>query len=251
MELAQIEDPGIVGQAVANVLGVPDTPGQDAAEAVASYLGEHQVLVVLDNCEHLAGATAGLTEYLLAACPALTVLATSREALGVEGELNWQVPPLSLPDAGPKPTASALAASDAVKLFEQRAQLVLPSFRVTDDNAESSALLAYWPGRTRHADHDVQGILSCFMALRLPLSVRIATVPETSDLALVICERRVAGTSPDGERIRFSGRGCAVVRPQRDGAWRIAADAWEAGPELSAECWLSRWPDGCTTARSD
>ena len=97
---------------------------------------------------------------------------------------------------------------------------------------ESSALLAYWPGRTRHADHDVQGILSCFMALRLPLSVRIATVPETSDLALVICERRVAGTSPDGKRIRFSGRGCAVVRPQRDGAWRIAADAWSVGTEL-------------------
>ncbi|HYB49160.1 MAG TPA: AAA family ATPase, partial [Streptosporangiaceae bacterium] len=112
VELAQIEDPGIVAQAVASGLGVPDTPGQDATEAVASYLGEHRVLVVLDNCEHLAGATASLTENLLAACPALTVLATSREALGVEGELNWQVPPLSLPQAGPRPTASALAASD-------------------------------------------------------------------------------------------------------------------------------------------
>ena len=118
---------------------------------------------------------------------------------------------------------------------------------------EKDALLAHWP-EARHHDHgndDVRLALASFMALRLPLSVRIATVPETPDLALVICERRVAGTSPDGERIRFSGRGCAVVRPQRDGAWRIAADAWEAGPELSAECWLSRWPDGCTTARSD
>jgi hypothetical protein len=54
---------------------------------------------------------------------------------------------------------------------------------------EGSALLAYWPGRTMHADHDVRGTLACFMALRLPLSVRIVTVLETPDLALVICER--------------------------------------------------------------
>jgi predicted ATPase len=139
VELAQIEDPDIVGQEVATRLGVPDTPGQDAAEAVAEYVGEHQALVVLDNCEHLAGATARLTEDLLAACPALTILATSREALGVEGELSWQVPPLSLPEAGSAPTASALATSDAVKLFEQRAQLVRPSFRVTDENAAEVA----------------------------------------------------------------------------------------------------------------
>src|SRR5580704_14058505 len=116
VELAQIEDPGIVGQTLASRLGVPDTPGQDPAEAVAEYVGDHQVLIVLDNCEHLAGATASLSENLLAACPALTVLATSREALGVEGELNWQVPPLSLPETGPVPTAGDLAASDAVKL---------------------------------------------------------------------------------------------------------------------------------------
>src|SRR5580692_8323960 len=141
VELAQIEDPGIVGQTLASRLGVPDTPGQDPAQAVAEYVADHQLLVVLDNCEHLAGATAGLTENLLAACPALTVLATSREALGVEGELNWQVPPRSLPKAGPGSglTASALAASDAVKLFEQRAQLVRPSFKVTDENATQVA----------------------------------------------------------------------------------------------------------------
>jgi hypothetical protein len=98
-------------------------------------------MVVLDNCEHLADAAAVLTENPLASCPALTIPATSREALGVEGELNWQVPPLSLPEASPVPTAAALAASDAVKLFEQRAQLVRPSFRVTDDNAAAVAVI--------------------------------------------------------------------------------------------------------------
>jgi predicted ATPase len=133
--LAQIEDPAVVGQTIATTLGVPDTPGQDAAEAVAGQIADRPVLVVLDNCEHLAATAADVAEYLLAACPALVVLATSREALGVEGELSWQVPPLSLPKAEPTPTAATLAGSDAVQLFEQRAQLVRPSFRVTDENA--------------------------------------------------------------------------------------------------------------------
>ena len=133
--LAQINDPAIVGQAIATQLGVPDTPGQDAAEAVAEQIADHRMLVVLDNCEHLAEAAAHVAEYLLASCPALVVLATSREALGVEGELSWQVPPLSLPKAEPAPTAAALARSDAVTLFELRAQLVRPSFRVCDENA--------------------------------------------------------------------------------------------------------------------
>jgi predicted ATPase/DNA-binding SARP family transcriptional activator len=155
VSLAQIEDPGIAGQAVASQLGVPDTPGQDPVEAAAKHLADHQVLVVLDNCEHLAEAMAGLAECLLAACPALILLATSREALGVEGELSWPVPSLSLPPRPPvpaatgampvmsglagsaatAPTAASLAASGAVRLFEQRAQLVRPSFRVTDENA--------------------------------------------------------------------------------------------------------------------
>jgi predicted ATPase/two-component SAPR family response regulator len=133
--LAQTDAPAIVGQAVATQLGVPDTPGQDPIEAIAKHVAEHPVLIVLDNCEHLAEAAAGLAEYLLAACPALVMLATSREALGVEGELSWQVPPLSLPEVRSAPTASALASYDAVKLFEQRAQLVRPSFRITDENA--------------------------------------------------------------------------------------------------------------------
>jgi len=133
--LAQTADPAIVGQAVATQLDVPDTPGQDPVEAIAKYVADHPLLVVLDNCEHLAEAAASLAEYLLAACPALVVLATSREALGVEGELSWQVPPLSLPKGGPAPTAAELATSDAVQLFQQRAQLVRPSFRVTDENA--------------------------------------------------------------------------------------------------------------------
>jgi predicted ATPase len=135
VELAQIGDPGIVGPTIASRLGVPDTPGQDVSEAIAEHVADRPVLIVLDNCEHLAGAAAGLVEGMLAACPALVVLATSREALGVEGERSWPVPPLSLPAASAAATASLLARCDAVQLFEQRAQLVRPTFQVTDANA--------------------------------------------------------------------------------------------------------------------
>ncbi len=101
---------------------------------------------------------------------------------------------------------------------------------------ESSAVLACWPQswpRGKDDGHgDVRSTLTCFMALRLPLSLRITTVLEGTELALVICERRVAGAGPDGERVQLSGLGCAVLRPQPDGAWRIAADAWSVGTEL-------------------
>ena len=126
---------------------------------------------------------------------------------------------------------------------------------------EKGALLAYWPqcwprgddppgtprqgwprgddspGTPRGTSYDGNGndvgqTLASFMALRLPLSVRITSVLESPELALVICERRVAGTGPDGEQVRLNGQGCAVLRPQPDGAWRIAADAWSVGTEL-------------------
>ena len=93
------------------------------------------MLLVLDNCEHLAAAAAELAERLLGACPALTILATSREALGVDGERQLAVPPLALPQDSATPVASALAEFDAIRFFEQRAQLALPSFRLVDDNA--------------------------------------------------------------------------------------------------------------------
>jgi predicted ATPase len=97
----------------------------------SSHVGDHQVPVVLDNCEHLAGETALLTESLLAACPALTVLATSREALGVEGELNWQVPPLSLPKAGPGSDRGGTAAAPAGRRVADRGRRLAGGHRAS------------------------------------------------------------------------------------------------------------------------
>jgi predicted ATPase len=93
------------------------------------------MLLVLDNCEHLAAPAAELAYRVLAACPALSILATSRELLGVDGERQLAVPPLSLPRGDMTPAPSALVKFDAVRFFEQRAQLVLPSFKLADDNA--------------------------------------------------------------------------------------------------------------------
>ena len=124
VELGPVDNPDIVGPAVAGRLGVPETPGQDAAGAIAGHVlaqfADRPLLVVLDNCEHLAGAVADLAEQMLAECPLLSVLATSREPLGVEGERSWPVPPLD--------------GADAVRLFEDRARLVAPAFGVTEAN---------------------------------------------------------------------------------------------------------------------
>jgi len=135
VELAPIDDPAIAPQAVADALGVPEVPGQDATMTIAEHIGDRPVLLVLDNCEHLAAAAADLSDRLLRACASLSILATSRELLGVDGELSWPVPPLSLPGDDTSPAASTLAGFDAIRLFEQRAQLVLPSFRLADGNA--------------------------------------------------------------------------------------------------------------------
>jgi len=135
IELTSVSDPGVVAQEVASRLGVPDRPDLDAAAATADHIGESPILIVLDNCEQVAGSVAELAERLLMTCAALSILATSREVLGVEGERNWPVPPLSVPRPGVVPTLPAVAEFDAVRLFEQRAQLTVPAFQLSESNA--------------------------------------------------------------------------------------------------------------------
>ncbi len=135
VELAPLDDALIVAQEVASRVGVPDSPGEDPAAAITAHIADRQALIVLDNCEHLTSAVARLAEQLLAGCPGLAILATSREVLGIDGERNWPVPPLSLPGTSDQLSAAVLSEYDAVKLFEQRAQLIRPSFALTDENA--------------------------------------------------------------------------------------------------------------------
>jgi predicted ATPase/class 3 adenylate cyclase/DNA-binding CsgD family transcriptional regulator len=125
-DLAPITHPEVVPVAVARALGLPDQPGRSINETLLRYVRDRRMLVVLDNCEHLLECSAALVNDLLAASTTLTILATSREPLIVAGEVNWQVPSLSLAD-------------EAIELFADRARRARPDFAVTDANSENVA----------------------------------------------------------------------------------------------------------------
>jgi predicted ATPase/DNA-binding SARP family transcriptional activator len=122
VDLAPITDPALVPVAVARALALPDQPGRSTMDTLTHFIGDRQMLVVLDNCEHLLDASAALVTDVLAAAPGLTLMATSREPIGVAGEVTWRVPSLSLAD-------------EAIELFTDRARHARPDFAVTDDNA--------------------------------------------------------------------------------------------------------------------
>lgn len=134
VELSGVGDPGSVAQALADAVGVREEPGRALVDTLTDRLGAWHGLLVLDNCEHVVGACADLVGRLLQSCRHLTVLATSREPLAIDGETTWEVPPLGVPDpqAG---SVEAVGAADAVALFETRARQVRADFAVTDDNA--------------------------------------------------------------------------------------------------------------------
>nr|WP_246398400.1 LuxR family transcriptional regulator [Mycobacterium vicinigordonae] len=122
VDLAPIADSDIVPIAAARALGLPDQPGRSTTDTLAGFIGDRQILVVLDNCEHLLDATAALVGALLSACAGLRLLVTSREPIGVAGEAIWRVPSLSLDD-------------EAIELFVDRARLARPEFRLAEQRS--------------------------------------------------------------------------------------------------------------------
>jgi len=137
-ELAPVRDPVLVPAMVAAALGVREQPGLSAAAALARVLARQQLLLVLDNCEHVAGAAAELCAGLLAACDEVRVLATSREPLRVAGEARYRLAPLALPD--PDHLAEA-ARAEAVALFTDRARSAVPQFALTGETTPMVARL--------------------------------------------------------------------------------------------------------------
>jgi predicted ATPase/class 3 adenylate cyclase/Tfp pilus assembly protein PilF len=149
VELAPLADPTLLPQAAAYALGLREAsdlnldaadpglralPSRSILQRLLNYLQERHCLLILDNCEHLIKATAEFAETLLQACPEVKILASSREALGVPGELPFQVPPLSIPNSDQLPALDAWHQYDALRLFVDRAATVLPTFRVTPAN---------------------------------------------------------------------------------------------------------------------
>ena len=192
VELAPVADPGMVPQAIARTLGARERPGRSASDTLIDVLRSHRTLLVLDNCEHVVDACAGLADRLLRSCPELAVLATSREPLGVAGETAWRVPSLAFPNER-LPTVGTGDAADldqfeAVRLFVERAQAARPGFALTPDN---------WPAITR----------ICRRLDGIPLALELSAARVT---ALTI--EQIADRLDDRFRLLTSGSRTALPR---------------------------------------
>src|SRR5215471_1902258 len=134
VELAEVLDPALVPNAVMVALDLRDQAATEPRALLLSYLRDKELLLVVDNCEHLLGATARLVTDLLRAAPGIRVIATSREPLSVAGEHVVPVPPLELPDPDPAEPLTALRRSEAVMLFTERAAAASGTFELTPAN---------------------------------------------------------------------------------------------------------------------
>jgi predicted ATPase/DNA-binding XRE family transcriptional regulator len=143
VELAPLADPGLIPGTVAAVLGIRTEPGQPVLAALVASLRSRRALLLLDNCEHLIDYCAHLADALLRACPGVQVLATSREALRIAGEVSWPVPALSIPPVGQQSTLVVVGACEAARLVVDRAGAVLPTFALTEQNAPVVAQLCW------------------------------------------------------------------------------------------------------------
>jgi len=139
VELAPLADPSLVPQRVAAVLGLREEPGKNLIQTLSEYLKPRQLILLLDNAEHLLDACAQLADAVLRQCPQVLLLVTSRERLGIAGELSYRVPSLTVPDATLDATPERLAPYESTRLFVERAQLIMPRFAVTQQNAPALA----------------------------------------------------------------------------------------------------------------
>jgi predicted ATPase/DNA-binding SARP family transcriptional activator/DNA-binding CsgD family transcriptional regulator/Flp pilus assembly protein TadD len=135
IELASLSEPELVAQEVAGALGAREQPGRPLLESLLDTLVDKEMLLLLDNCEHLIDAVASLTIGLLDSCPRMRVLATSRAPLGIIGELTWLVPSLSVPGAEETPTVEELEGYESARLFADRSSKGHPGFELTPENA--------------------------------------------------------------------------------------------------------------------
>jgi predicted ATPase/class 3 adenylate cyclase len=143
VELAPLPDPRLVPQAVASVLGVVEESGRPVQEALVKHVHDRKLLLILDNCEHLALAAAELAKSLLQAGPQIKVLTTSRESLRISGETTFSVPPLAVPKKDRPMSVAALTQYESVRLFVERAVAAKSAFAVTEKNAQAIAEICH------------------------------------------------------------------------------------------------------------
>jgi predicted ATPase/DNA-binding SARP family transcriptional activator len=133
--LVGLADANLVPQEIAEALGVREVPSEPLEHTLITHLRSRELLLVMDNCEHLIQACAQAAEHLLAACPGLSILATSIEGLGLFNETVWQVPSLPLPRGQDDSTLDELRENESVRLFCERAKQASPAFRLEQENA--------------------------------------------------------------------------------------------------------------------
>jgi DNA-binding SARP family transcriptional activator len=174
VELAGLSEETLVPQAVARTLGVSEQPDQPLTDTLVDALRPKSVLLVLDNCEHLVEASARLGDVLLDSCPHLRILATSREALDVAGEVRWSVPALSVPDPTRSPKVGKLEGYESAHLFAERASCRRPGFALSPENARAVAEV-------------------CWKLEGIPLAIELAAARVGT---LSVARRRSVGNSP-------------------------------------------------------
>jgi predicted ATPase len=224
-ELAPIRDPAGVDAAVAAVFSLTTRAGQSAREALVELLRSKQLLLVLDNCEHLLAEAAALAGVLARSCERLVILATSREGLGIEGERLVPVPPLAIPDADAD--LAAVTQAEAVRLFAERAAAVKPGFAVTAGNAASVAAVV------RRLD-----------GIALAVELAAARVPALTPAELARRLERsftVLAAGPRGAAVRHQ-----TLRAAIDWSFELLT-----GPEQVLLARLAVFAGGCTLAAAE
>lgn len=207
VDLAALVDPLLVSQTVATTLGLREEPGHPILEMLAKYLRPRRMLLLLDNCEHLLQACGELVDHLLRGCADLSVLAISREALGVAGEVNYRVPSLAAPQPHEHVPPDQLARYEAVRLFLDRASSIRPGFALTEQNAPAIAQV-------------------CWRLDGIPLAIELAAAR-----VKILAVEQIAARLDDRFRLLTGGVRTALPRQQ---TLKAAID-WSYGPLTEVE----------------
>jgi predicted ATPase/DNA-binding CsgD family transcriptional regulator len=198
VELGAVDDARLLEQTVATACGVREEPRRSIAEVLVERLGGRRTLLVLDGCEHLVDACAALASHLLRSCSELTLLVTSREPLGLPGELVWRTPSLTVPapydaahrDVLPEILPEVLLQSEAVRLFVERARLNRPTFELEPTVSAAVALI-------------------CVRLEGMPLAIELA-----AGLERVMTPQEILGRLSDRFRLLTGGSRAALPRHQ-------------------------------------
>jgi len=190
IDLAPVLDPTLVPRTTAITIGLREEPQRPVIDMLCDYLSTKKMMIILDNCEHLVDACANMSEQILRTAVDVRILASSREALGVAGEVTYRVPSLGLPDKDHLPSLDSMNQFEAVKLFIDRATSALPSFVVTNENAPSLAQIC----------HRLDGI---------PLAIELAAAK-----VRVLSLEQIARRLDDRFRLLTGGRRTALERHQ-------------------------------------